>query len=337
MARRGDGATSIFMSKAFRFYVTGGPDVLKWEDVEVPSPGPAQVKIRHTAVAVNYRDILIRNGIHSVKLPSGIGLEGAGIIEAVGPQVESLKAGDRVVCVSGPDGAYAEARLVPAARVVKLPGNIDERQAAGMMIRGMTARYLVRETYRVEAGSKVLIHAAAGGVGTILCQWAKYLGAFVIGAVGSEEKIAVALKNGCDHVIHASKGDFSDEVRTLTNGEGVDAVYDSVGRTTFEQSARSLRRRGFLISFGEASGDPDPVPPRRLGQLGSIYLTHPSLPDYTATREELVTTANDLFEMVGSGKIHVDVTAEYALRDAPRAHSDLETRKTTGAVVLVVP
>src|SRR5580698_4467279 len=324
------------MSKAFRFCVTGGPDVLKWEDVDVPAPGRGQVKIRHTAVAVNYRDILIRNGTHSVKLPSGMGLEGAGVVEAIGPQVEGLKTGDRVVCVSGPDGAYAEARLVPAARVVKLPDTISERQAAGMMIRGMTARYLVRETYRVEPGSKILVHAAAGGVGTILCRWAKSLGAFVIGGVGSDDKIATALKNGCDHVINTGKGDFSGEVRALTNSEGVDAAYDSVGRATFEQSARSLRRRGLLVSFGEASGDPDPVPPRRLGQLGSIYLTQPSLPDYTATREELLTTANDLFEMVGSGKIHADATAEYALRDAPRAHSDLEARKTTGAVVLIV-
>jgi NADPH2:quinone reductase len=324
------------MPKAFRFYVTGGPDVLKWEDVEVSSPGPGQVRIRHTAVAVNYRDILVRNGGHATKLPSGIGLEGAGVIETVGTDVRDLKVGDRVVCVSGPDGAYAEARLVPAARVIKLPDNISERQAAGMMIRGMTARYLVRETYRVEPGSKILVHAAAGGVGTILCQWAKLLGAFVIGGVGSDDKIAAALKNGCDHVINTGNGDFSDEVKALTNGVGVDAAYDSVGRATFEESARSLRRRGFLVSFGEASGDPDPVPPRWLGQLGSIYLTHPSLPDYTATREELLTTANDLFEMVGSGKIRADVTAEYALRDAPRAHSDLEARKTTGAVVLVV-
>jgi NADPH:quinone reductase len=323
------------MPKAFRFYVTGGPDVLKWEDIEVPSPGPGQVRIRHTAVAVNYRDILVRNGSYSIKLPSGIGLEGAGVVEAIGAQVSDLKIGDRVVCVSGPDGAYAEARLVPASRVIKLPDNISDRLAAGMMIRGMTARYLVRETYRVEPGSRILVHAAAGGVGTILCQWAKHLGAMVIGAVGSKEKIATALGNGCDHVINTGDGDFSGAVRALTNGEGVDAVYDSIGRATFEQSARSLRRRGVLISFGEASGDPDPVPPRHLGQLGSLYLTHPSLPDYTATRDELLTTANDLLEMVGSGKIRADITAEYALRDAPRAHSDLEARKTTGAIVLI--
>jgi NADPH2:quinone reductase len=284
---------------------------------------------------VNYRDILVRNGLHAVKLPSGLGLEGAGVVEAVGADVRGIAIGDRIACVSGPDGAYAEARLVPAARVIKLPDTISDRQAGGMMVRGMTARYLVRETYKVGPGSKILVHAAAGGVGTILCQWAKHLGAVVIGAVGSEEKVAAALGNGCDHVINYGEGDFSGEVKRLTNGEGVDAVYDSVGRSTFEQSALSLRRRGFLISFGEASGDPDPVPPRRLGQLGSLYLTHPSLPDYTATRDELLTTANELFEMVASGKIRTDITAEYALRDAARAHADLEARKTTGAIILV--
>ena len=323
------------MPKAFRFYVTGGPDVLKWEDVEVPSPGPGQVRVRQTAIAVNYRDILVRNGLHAVTLPSGLGLEGAGVVEAVGADVRDVAIGDRIACVSGPDGAYAEARLVPAARVINLPDAISDRQAAGMMVRGMTARYLVRETYKVGPRSKILVLAAAGGVGTILCQWARHLGAMVIGAVGSEEKVAAALRNGCDHVINYGKGDFSSEVKQLTHGEGVDAVYDSVGRSTFEQSARSLRRRGFLISFGEASGDPDPVPPRRLGQLGSIYLTHPSLPDYTATRDELLTTANELFEMVASGKIRADITAAYALRDAPRAHADLEARKTTGAIILV--
>jgi NADPH:quinone reductase len=323
------------MAKAFRFYVTGGPDVLQWEDVDVPAPGPGQLRVRHTAVAVNYRDVLVRNGIHAVKLPSGLGLEGAGIVETVGADVGDVEVGDRIVCVSGPDGAYAEARLVPAARAIKLPATISDRQAAGMMVRGMTARYLVRETYRVGPESRILVHAAAGGVGTILCQWAKRLGATVIGAVGSDSKIAVALGNGCDHVINYSEGDFSDAVKELTKGEGVDAVYDSIGRATFERSARSLRRRGVLISFGEASGDPDPLPPRRLGQLGSLYLTHPSLPDYTATRYELLTAANELFEMVGSGRIRAEISAEYALRDAPRAHADLETRKTTGAIVLV--
>jgi NADPH:quinone reductase len=324
------------VTKAFRFYETGGPEVLRWEDVEVGSPGPGQVRIRHTAVAVNYRDVLVRNGLHKVAaLPSGLGLEAAGVVEALGPDVADLAAGDRVVCVAGPDGAYAEARLVPAQRVVKLPDAISDRLAAAMMVRGMTARYLVRQTYRVQAGDWILIHAAAGGVGTILSQWAKHLGANVIGTVGSAGKIEVARAHGCDHVINYSAGGFVDEVRALTSGRGVDVVYDSVGRATFEQSLRCVRRRGTLASFGEASGDPEPVAPRRLGLLGSIFLTHPSLPDYTATRAALLENANDLFAMVASGKIRVEVTAQYPLRDAARAHADLEARKTVGAIVLV--
>jgi len=324
------------MTKAIRFYQTGGPEVLKWEDVEVAAPGPGQVRVKQTAVAVNFRDVLIRNGLHSgTKLPSGLGLEAAGVIDAVGPDVTDLSIGDRVVCVAGPDGAYAEARLVPAARVVKLPDGIDDRLAAAMMIRGMTARYLLRQTYRVQPRDWILIHAAAGGVGTILGQWAKHLGANVIGTVGSADKVPVAQAHGCDHVINYTAGGFADEVRKLTDGRGVDVVYDSVGQATFEQSLLCLRRRGMLASFGEASGDPTPIAPRRLGQLGSIFLTHPSLGDYTATRAELLETANDLFDMVATGKITIDVTKEYPLRDAARAHADLEARKTTGAIVLV--
>jgi NADPH2:quinone reductase len=324
------------MTKAIRFHQTGGPEVLKWEDVEVAAPGPGQVRVKQTAVAVNYRDVLIRNGLHSsVKLPSGLGLEAAGVIDAIGPDVSDLSVGDRIVCVAGPDGAYAEARLVPAQRVVKLPGAIDDKLAAAMMIRGMTARYLLRQTYRVQPGDWILIHAAAGGLGTILGQWAKHLGANVIGTVGSADKVPVARGHGCDHVINYSVGGFADEVRKLTNGRGVNVVYDSVGQTTFEQSLLCLRRRGMLASFGEASGDPTPIAPRRLGQLGSIFLTHPSLGDYTATRAELLETAYDLFDMVAAGKISIDVTKEYLLRDAALAHADLEARKTTGAIVLV--
>jgi NADPH2:quinone reductase len=327
---------SADVTKAFRFYETGGPEVLQWEEVEVGSPGLGQVRIRHTAVAVNYRDILIRNGLHkAAKLPSGLGLEAAGVVEALGPDVADLSVGDRVVCVAGPDGAYAEARLVPAQRVVRLPDAISDRVAAAMTVRGMTARYLVRQTYRVQEGDWILVHAAAGGVGTILCQWAKHFGANVVGTVGSADKMQVARAHGCDHVINYSTGSFVDEVLALTNSRGVDVVYDSVGRATFEQSLRCLRRRGTLASFGEASGDPEPIAPRRLGQLGSIFLTHPSLPDYTATRAELLENAGDLFAMVASEKIRIDVTAEYALRDAARAHADLESRKTVGAVVLV--
>jgi len=264
------------MGKAFRIYQTGGPEVMRWEDVEVGAPGPGQVRLRHAAVGLNFRDILIRTGAHAVKsFPSGIGIESAGVIDALGPGVTGLAVGQRVACVAGPDGAYAEARLAPAARVVPLPEDIDERTAASMMIRGMTARYLLRETYAVRPGDTILIHAAAGGVGLIVCQWAKYLGATVIGTVGSRDKADVARAHGCDHPIIYTEEDFGKRVRAITGGTGVPVVYDSVGKATFEGSLACLRPRGLLVSFGEASGDPDPVPPRRLGQLGSIYLTAP--------------------------------------------------------------
>jgi NADPH2:quinone reductase len=323
------------MSKAFRIYQTGGPDVMRWEEIELPSPIRGQVRMRHTAVAVNYRDVAVRNGLHKIQLPSGLGLESAGVIEAIGPDVSGFAIGDRVACVAGPDGAYGEARNVPAARVVPLPAGIDDRTAAAMMVRGMTARYLVHETYRVQPGDTILVHAAAGGVGTILCQWAKHLGAIVIGTVSSDQKAEVARQHGCDHVIVYSRENFAERVRTLTGGEGVAAVYDSVGRATFEGSLACVRRRGVLASFGEASGDPEPVPPRRLGQLGSIWLTHPSLPDYTATREQLLQTAHDLFDMVQAGKIRIEISATYPLRDAPRAHAEMESRRTVGAMVLI--
>ena len=295
------------------------------------------MRLRNTAVAVNYRDVLVRSGIHTVSsFPSGIGLDSAGVIEAIGPDVQGFSVGDRVSCVAGPDGAYAEMRLVPAARVVALPDGIDERTAAAMMVRGMTARYLVHETYPVQPGDFILIHAAAGGVGLIVCQWAKHLGATVIGTVGTEEEAEVARAHGCDHPIVYAEGGFAERVRTITGGEGVAAVYESVGKNTFEDSMRCLRRRGVLATFGEASGDPDAVAPRRLGQMGSIYLTHPSLPDYTTTREELLATAGDLFTMVQSGRIRVDISATYPLREAARAHADLEARRTTGSIFLVV-
>jgi NADPH2:quinone reductase len=328
------------MGKAFRFYQHGGPEVMQWEDVDLPPPAAGQVRMRNTAVAVNYRDVLVRRGSHEVRtFPSGIGLESAGVVEAVGPgttdpSVTEIAIGDRIACVVGPDGAYAEARNVPAARAVKLPDGIDERTAAAMMIRGMTARYLLHDTYAVKPGDVILVHAAAGGVGLILCQWAKHLGATVIGTVSSDEKADVARAHGCDHPIVYTREDFAARVKEITNGEGVAAVYDSVGRTTFDGSLRSLRRRGVLASYGEASGDPEPVPPRRLGQLGSIFLTHPSLPDYTATRADLLRTANDLFAMVMSGKVKIEISHTYALQNARQAHADLEARKTTGSIVL---
>ena len=328
------------MSKAFRIHQTGGPEVMRWEEVEVGAPGPGQVRLRHTAVGLNFRDILVRSGAHALKsLPSGIGLESAGVIDAIGPGVSgqefNLSVGQRVACVAGPDGAYAEARLVPAARVVPLPAGISERTAAAMMIRGMTARYLLRETYVVRPGDTILIHAAAGGVGLIVCQWAKHLGAMVNGTVGTREKAAIARAHGCDHAIVYTEEDFAERVRAITSGAGVPVVYDSIGKATFERSLACLRPRGLLVSFGEASGDPDPVLPRRLGQLGSIYLTHPSLPDYTATREALLANTGELFAMVGSGKVKIEINQSYALKDAPQAHRDVESRKTTGSTVLI--
>ena len=325
------------MSKAFRFHQHGGPEVLRFEDVEVGAPGPGQVRIRNVAVAVNYRDVLMRLGVHAVKsLPSGIGLESAGVIDAVGPDVSGLSVGDRVACAGMPEGSYAEVRIVPAARVIALPAGIDERTAASMMIRGMTARCLLYDAYKVQPGDTILIHAAAGGVGLIMCQWAKHLGATVIGTVSSDEKAAIAHAHGCDHPIVYTRENFAERVREITGGEGVPVVYDSVGKATFEDSLKCLRRRGLMASFGEASGDPDPMPPRRLGALGSIYLTHPSVSNYTATRAELLAAARDLFVMVGSGKIKIEISRTYRLQDAPRAHADIESRKTTGSIVLMV-
>ena len=325
------------MSKAFRFHRHGGPDVLRFVDVEVGEPGPGEVRIRNTAVAVNYRDVLMRRGIHAVKsFPSAIGLESAGVIDAVGPDVGGLAVGDRVAYAGMPEGSYAQARIVPGARVIPLPDGVDARLAASMMIRGMTARSLLLEVYKVAPGDTILIHAAAGGVGLIMCQWAKHLGATVIGTVSSDAKAAVAHAHGCDHPIVYTREDFAERVREITGGEGVPVVYDSVGKSTFEGSLRCLRRRGTMASFGEASGEPDPMPPRRLGQLGSIYLTHPSLSNYTATRGDLLAAASDLFAMVQTGKLRIEISKTYALRDAPRAHADMEARRTIGSIVLVV-
>jgi NADPH2:quinone reductase len=320
--------------KAFRFDRPGGPEVLRFDDVPLPEPGPGEVRIRHTAVALNFRDILVRRGQHAVKaFPSGLGTESAGTIEALGPGVTDFSVGDRVATVARPDNAYAEARIAPAARVVKLPDTIDERTAASMMVRGMTARYLLRATYNVKPGDTIVIHAAAGGVGLIVSQWAKHLGATVIGTAGSEDKAAVARAHGCDHVL--GYDDFADKVREITGGKGVPVVYDSIGKTTFVNSLKCLAPRGILASFGESSGDPPPVDARTLGNMGSLYVTHPSLIHYTATRADLMETANDLFAMVGSGKIKIEISRSYPLREAAQAHRDVEARKTTGSVVLI--
>jgi NADPH2:quinone reductase len=320
--------------KACRFDRHGGPEVLRFEDAPLPEPGPGEVRIRHSAVALNFRDILVRRGQHTVaSFPSGLGTESAGAIEAIGDGVTDFAVGDLVATVCRPDCAYAEARIAPAARVVKLPDGIDPRIAASMMVRGMTARYLLRATYAVKPGDTIVIHAAAGGVGQIVSQWAKHLGATVIGTVGSDDKAAVARAHGCHHVLRYH--DFAPKVRDITGGKGVPAVYDSVGRDTFESSLKCLAPRGILASFGESSGDPPPVSAPTLGNMGSLFVTHPSLIHYTATRQELLETANDLFAMVTSGKIKIDVSRSYPLREAAQAHRDVEARKTTGAVVLI--
>jgi NADPH2:quinone reductase len=319
--------------KAIRFHETGGPEVMRWEDVELGPPGPGEVRIRHRAVAINFRDILVRRGQHAAKLPSGLGTESAGTIEALGPGVTGFALGDRVACVARPEAAYAEARNVPAARTLKLPDEIDERTAASMMVRGMTARYLLHATYKVKPGDTIVVHAAAGGVGLILCQWAKHLGATVIGTVSSNDKAKLASAHGCDHAIPYEG--LAEKVRELTAGRGVPVVYDSVGRATFEHSLKCLRPRGVLASFGESSGDPPLVSVRELGHMGSLFVTHPSLIHYTESREDLLETANDLFAMVAGGKIRIEINHIYALRDAAQAHRDMEARRTSGSVVLI--
>lgn len=323
------------MTKAIRFHARGGPEVLRWEDVALGAPGPGQVLMRNTAVGVNFREIYVRTGLHDGTLPSGLGFESAGVVEAVGPGVADVKAGDRVACTSGPEGAYAEARVVAADKLVPLPDAIDDRTAAAILLKGLTARYLIRETYPVKAGDTILVHAAAGGVGMIMCQWAKDLGATVIGTVSSRDKATAVRDFGCDHPIVYTEEDFVARVKEITGGRGCAAVYDSVGRTTFEGSLRCVQPRGVLASFGEASGDPEPIAPRRLGPLGGIYLTHPSLNWYVPTRETLLSSAGELFDMVTSGRVRIEIGHSFALKDAADAHRLLESRRTVGPIVLI--
>jgi NADPH2:quinone reductase len=321
--------------RAIRFETTGGPEVLRLETITVPPPGPGEVQIRQTAIGLNYIDTYHRTGLYPVPLPSGIGLEGAGEVVAVGPGVTALKAGDRVAYGVGPLGAYAEVRNFPANRASRIPAGISDEQAAAIMLKGMTARYLIKETYRVKAGDTILMHAAAGGVGLILCQWAKALGATVIGTAGGPEKMALARAHGCDHVIDYRTGDVAKRVREITGGKGVPVVYDGVGQATLMASLDSLKPRGLLVSFGNASG---PIKALDLGLLsarGSLYVTRPTLMTYVAADDDLETTAADLFEAVSSGKVKVEINQRYALKDAAQAHRDLEARATTGSTLLL--
>ncbi len=322
------------MTHAIRFAAPGGPEVLSWDEIELAAPKAGEVRLRHTAVGLNFIDTYQRSGLYPLpSYPAILGSEAAGVVEALGPGVTGLAVGDRVAYGTAA-GAYAEARNVAADRVVPLPEGIDDALAASIMLKGMTAEYLLHRTYPVRAGETILVHAAAGGVGLILCQWAKALGATVIGTVGSEEKAALAAQNGCDHPILYRSKRFADEVKRLTGGQGVSVVYDSVGKDTWEQSFESVRRRGMLVFFGQSSGLVPPIDLRLLSQKGSLFVTRPSLGDYTATRDELTASAAALFRVVEAGTVRITIGQRYPLRDAARAHADLEGRKTTGATVL---
>jgi NADPH2:quinone reductase len=323
------------MPHAIRVHETGGPEVLRWEEVEVGRPGPGEVKIRQQAAGLNFIDVYHRTGLYKQDLPFTPGVEGAGVIEEVGTGVHHLAAGDRVTYASQ-IGGYAEERLIDADRVVKLPPQVSSEQAAAMMLQGMTARMLVRAIHRVQAGDTILIHAAAGGVGLIVCQWAKALGATVIGTVGSDEKAELARAHGCDHPIVYTREDFAAEVERITNGGKLPVVYDSVGRDTFMKSLDCLAPRGLMVSFGNASGPPDPIAPALLSQKGSLFLTRPTLNHYIASREELEESANELFQMIAAGKIKIEVKQRFPLKDAAEAHRALEGRKTSGSTVLTI-
>jgi NADPH2:quinone reductase len=323
------------MPFAIRFHATGGPEVLRYEEVTVGAPGPGEAKIRQHACGLNFIDVYHRTGLYPLPLPSGIGLEGAGVVEAVGAGVTVVKPGDRVAYAGGPVGGYASERLIPAERLIRLPDGIEFNTGAAMMLQGLTAAYLLRKTYRVQKGDAVLIHAAAGGVGTIACQWAKALGATVIGTVSNDAKAALAKAHGCDHVILYSREDVAKRVREITGGEGVAVVYDGVGKDTFMGSLDSLRLRGTMVSFGNASGPVAPFDPLLLSAKGSIFITRPTLAHYTAKRAELEELAGELMERVVSGQVRIEVSKTYALRDAAQAQIDLEARRTTGSVVLL--
>jgi len=322
------------MSKAICFNEFGGPEVLRWSDIEVPAPGPGEAQIRHRAVGVNFVDIYQRGGLYPVALPAVAGNEGAGIVQAVGAGVTSVKVGDRVA-YAGRIGSYCEVRNIPADRLCTLPDQVSFEQAAAMMLKGLTVQYLIRRTYRVKRSETVLFHAAAGGVGLIACQWLKSLGAKVIGTAGSAEKCQLALQHGADYCINYRSENIVDRVKEITGGEGVPVVYDSVGKDTFESSLKCLRPFGLLVSFGNASGVVPPVDLGILAPLGSLYITRPTLATYSALKTDLDQMAQELFEVVSSGEVKIDIRQRYRLEDAAQAHRDLEGRSTVGSSILL--
>ena len=326
------------MAKAVRFYQTGGPEVLRYEEVEVGEPGPGQVRLRHVAVGLNFADTYFRNGTYAVPLPNGLGVEAAGIVTAVGPDVKDLDRGDRVSYTGFLNtlGAYSTERLISAAPLIKLPQSIAFETAAAMTMRGLTAGYLLRRIYNFKPGDTVLLHAAAGGVGLIVTQWAKLLGLIVIGTVSTDAKGDLARAHGCDHIVNYSREDVAARVRELTGGKGVDVVFDSVGRDTFMGSLDSLKRRGIMVCVGTASGTIPPFDPQLLAMKGSLFLTRPALADYIADPVEKALLAHELFGHVGSGRIKIEINQHYGLEDAVAAHRDLQSRKTTGSSIFVI-
>jgi NADPH:quinone reductase len=323
------------MTHAIRVHQVGGPEVLRWEKVQVGDPGPGQVRLRQEAAGLNFIDVYHRTGLYPQPVPFTPGTEGAGVVDAVGAGVDNVKVGDRVA-YAGPIGGYAEERLIGADRLVKLPDTISSEQAAGMMLQGMTAQMLLRSVFPVAKGDTILIHAAAGGVGLIMCQWAAALGATVIGTVGTEEKAELAKEHGCTHPIVYSKQDFVAEVQRITDGEKLPVVYDSVGRDTFMRSMDCLKPRGLMVSFGQSSGAVEPFSPNVLAQKGSLYLTRPTMFTYTATRDQLEQSAKELFEIVESGKVKVEVQQRFPLKDAAEAHRELQSRRTTGSTIFTI-
>ena len=324
------------MPKAIRIHETGGIEVMRWEDFDPGAPAAGEALVRHEAVGLNFIDVYHRTGLYPLpSLPAIPGMEGAGMVEAIGEGVIEVAVGDRVAYAGLPPGAYAEVRLIPAHRLIKLPEAISAQQGAAMMLQGMTARYLIYGCYPVKGGDRILIHAAAGGVGLIVCQWANHLGATVIGTVGSAEKAELAQAHGCHHPILYNEEDFADRTREITDGRGVDVVYDSVGQATFMKSLDCLRPMGMMVSFGQASGSVPAFDPGLLAAKGSLFLTRPSLMTYTAERDALLAHARDLIEVVQSGAVKIEVKQTYPLSEAARAHQDLEARKTTGSTVLL--
>ena len=324
------------MSNAIVCHETGGPEVMKWESVDVGAPGEGEVRIRHANVGLNYIDVYVRSGLYPSEPPFTPGFEGAGVIEEVGPGVDGFAAGDRVCYGTSPLGGYSEVRVMPAATLLKIPDAIDDQTAAAMMLQGMTVQYLLRQTYAVQPGDTILFHAAAGGVGLMACQWAKHLGATVIGTVSSDEKAELAKAHGCDHPIVYTRENFVERVKEITDGAGVPVVYDAVGKDTWDGSLDCLRMRGIMVSFGNASGAVPPLNILDLSAKGSLYVTRPTLFGYTATRPDLEACAGELFDVVASGTVKVEVNQTYPLADATQAHLDLESRKTTGSTVFTV-